>query len=109
MVNIYNSIRDEDNNIIPGRNKLFIMRTSEDGSILDYLSGKYIVPEDSGTLLNIDDYVLEQVDKLEFINGELKVKDGETIDEPVKTEEELQEEELLRQLAELRARRTEGE
>ena len=49
----------------------------------------------------MDDWIIPQLEKILFVNGELKVKDGEEIIPPVKTEKELQREALLKQLAEL--------
>ena len=49
----------------------------------------------------MDDWIIPQLDKILFVNGELKVKDGEEIIPPVKTERQLQIEELQRRLAEL--------
>ena len=49
----------------------------------------------------MDDWIIPQLDKILFVNGELKVKDGEEIVPPVKTERQLQIEKLQRQLAEL--------
>ena len=109
MVNVYNSIRDENGNINRDRTKLFVLSTLEDGSIADYLDGYAVVPEDSGTLFIVDQWMIDQVDKLKLSEGQLVVKDGEAIEAPKKSEDELQEEELLRQLAELRAKRSEGE
>lgn len=101
MVNIYESLRDENGNMVSGRTKLFILSTAEDGSIQDFLSGYAIVPESQGFLFITDEYVVEQIDKLQFKDGTLSVKDGEELIPPVKTEKELQREALLKQLAEL--------
>lgn len=49
----------------------------------------------------MDDWIIPQLDKVLFVGGELKVKDGEEIVPPVKTERQLQIEKLQRQLAEL--------
>jgi len=49
----------------------------------------------------VDDWIIPQLDKVLFVGGELKVKDGEEIVPPVKTERQLQIEKLQRQLAEL--------
>ena len=37
MVNIYNSLRDDYDNLINGRTKLFIKSTEDDGSINEYI------------------------------------------------------------------------
>lgn len=107
MVNIYENIRGDSGDLVRGRTKLFIKNTETDGSIGEFLSGGACVPEGNGTMFIVDEWLIPQIDKLLFINGELKVKDGETIEEPKKSGIELQEEELLRQLAELRAQKSE--
>src|SRR5699024_3154689 len=99
MVNIYNSLRDEYGDLIDGRTKLFIKSTKDDGTINDYIRGLAFTPEDNGTMFIIDDWLIPQLDKVIFKDGTLKVKEGEQLDEPVKSEKEKQREELLRQLA----------
>ena len=101
MINLYENLRDKDGNIRPNVTKLFINSTDEDGGITEYLSGVAIVPEGSGTMFIVDDWIIPQIDKLKFEDGELKVKDGENIEEPQKTEKELEKEQLLKRLAEL--------
>ena len=49
----------------------------------------------------MDDWIIPQLHKILFVNGELKVKGGEEIVPPAKTERQLQIEKLQRQLAEL--------
>ena len=99
MVNIYNSLRDEYGDLIDGRTKLFIKSTKDDGTINDYIRGLAFTPEDNGTMFIIDEWLIEQLDKVQFVDGVLSVKEGEQLDEPVKSEKEKQREELLRQLA----------
>ena len=101
MVNIYDSLRDEYDNLINGRTKLFIESTKDDGSINEYIRGAAFNPEGNGTMFIVDDWLIEQLDKVQFIDGVLSVKDGEELISPVKTEKELQREALLKQLAEL--------
>lgn len=103
MVNIYESLRDENGNMVSGRTKLFILSTEEDGSIRDFLSGYAIVPESQGSLFITDEHVVEQIDKIQFKDSELLIKDGEELIPPVKSEKELKREALLRQIAELDA------
>lgn len=105
MLNIYETIRDEMGNIINGRTKLFILNVVEDDNIGNFNHGAYVVPEEAGTMFIVDSHVIEQIDKLKFINGQLVLKDGEEIVPPVKTDLEKQEEELEKQLAELRAKK----
>lgn len=99
MVKIYDNIKDENGIESPKRIKLFITKTSEDGTINEFLSGNSAVPMTNGTLFIVDDWLIDQLDKVVFKNGTLQVKDGEQLDEPVKSEKEKQREELLRQLA----------
>ena len=99
MVKIYQDFRDENGVRINGRTKLFIKETLEDGSIDRYNSGIAFVTEENGTQFIVDDWLIDQLDKVVFKDGTLKVKEGEQLDEPVKSEKEKQREELLRQLA----------
>lgn len=101
MVNIYNSLRDEYDNLINGRTKLFIKSTEDDGAINEYIRGVAFNPEGNGTMFIVDEWLINQLDKIQFVEGALKVKDGEELIPPVKTEKELQREALLKQLAEL--------
>ena len=107
LVKTFESIRDSDGNMVNGRNKLFVMSVGDDGRIEEYLVGKYIVPEDHGTLFIVEDFVADQVDKLAVVDGVLDVAEGKYLVYPEKSPIEEQEEELLRQLAELRAQREE--
>lgn len=100
MLNIYSSIIDDNNNVIKNRTKLFISDT-DNGNIILCEYGTSFVPTKTGTLFIVDDWLIDQLDKVVFKDGELKVKDGEELIPPVKTEKELQREELLKQLAEL--------
>ena len=107
MIKIYNDIKDDKQNVIQGLTKLFIEDVDDAGTLLNYLHGSLIVPERSGTLLIVDDWIIPQLDKVQFKDGVLSVKDGEEIIPPVKTEKELQREALLKQLAELDSQPTE--
>ena len=51
----------------------------------------------------VDDWIIPQLGKVEFIDGTLSVKDGEELMPPAKTEKELQIEAIERQLAALKA------
>lgn len=101
MINLYDNLRDKEGNIRQNVTKLFINSTDADGNINEYLSGVAIVPEGAGTMFIVDDWIIPQLDKLKFISGELQLKDGENIEEPQKTEKELEREALLKRLAEL--------
>ena len=99
MVNIYNNIKNENGIDDPKRIRLFITKTDEEGTINEFLSGNSAVPMTNGTMFIVDDWLIDQLDKVVFKDGTLQVKDGEQLDEPVKSEKEKQREELLRQLA----------
>lgn len=101
MVNVYEDLRDRTGNFISGRTKLFLKNSNPHGDIEEYLSGVACVPEGNGTMFIVDDWLIDQLDKIQFVDGTLKVKDGEKLIPPVKTEKELQREALLKQLAEL--------
>ena len=92
--------------MIPGRTKLFIVDSDNEGGIVRSYDGTSIIPENNGTLFIVDDWLIDQLDKVVFKGGTLKVKEGEQLDEPVKTVLEREEEELLKRLAELRAKKT---
>ena len=99
MIKVYDNLRNAEGGAILGRTKLFISKTDDDGTILSSQSGTLLTPEDSGTMFIVDDWLIDQLDKVIFKDGTLKVKEGEQLDEPVKSEKEKQREELLRQLA----------
>lgn len=103
MVNIYDEFKDSEGNVLPGRTKLFIVEVDENNNITRSYDGTSIIPESNGTLFIVDEWLIEQLDKVQFKDGVLSVKDGEEIIPPVKTEKELQREALLKQLAELDA------
>ena len=107
MVNVYDSLRDEYDNLINGRTKLFIKSTEDDGMINEYIRGVAFNPEGNGTMFIVDEWLIEQLDKIQFVDGVLSVKEGEELTPPVKTEKELQRETLLKQLAELDSQPTE--
>ena len=106
MVNIYESIKGEKGVDDPKRVRLFITKVGEDGTIYEFLSSNYSIPTTNGTLFIVDDWLIDQLDKVIFKDGTLQVKEGEQLDEPVKSELEQEEEELLKRLAELRAKKT---
>lgn len=101
MVNIYDKLRDEHGELVNGRTKLFIKTVDSDGSISEFNHGIAFVTEENGTQFIVDDWLVEQIDKLQFVGGSLSVKKGESLDPPAKSEKELQREALLKQLAEL--------
>lgn len=105
MINIYNNIRGENDTFINGRTFLFIGNNDvdEQGNINTPTFGLGFSPESSGHLLIVDEWLIDQMDKVQFKDGTLSVKDGEELIPPVKSEKELKREALLRQIAELDA------
>lgn len=101
MIKVYENLRDENSNIVNGRTKLFIQEVNKDNEIISSQSGTLLTPEDSGTMFIVDDWLIDQLDKVQFKDGTLSVKEGVELEPPVKTERELQREALLKQLAEL--------
>lgn len=101
MVNIYDKLRDEHGELVNGRTKLFIKTVDSDGSVSEFNHGIAFVTEENGTQFIVDDWLVGQIDKLQFVGGSLSVKKGESLDPPAKTDRELQREALLKQLAEL--------
>ena|SRR5699024_9913574 len=99
MLNLYQKLRDDYGEVVKNRTKLFIKKVDEDGNILSFQDGTILIPEGPGTLFIVDDWLIDQLDKVIFKDGTLQVKEGEQLDEPVKSEKEKQREELLRQLA----------
>lgn len=103
MINIYEELKSSDGNVIPGRTKLFIVDTDNEGNITRSYDGTSIIPESNGTLFIVDDWLIPQLEKVSFVDGELRIKDGKELIPPVKSEKELKREALLRQIAELDA------
>ena len=103
MIHIYSSFRDSEGNSIKGRIKLFIRQTDEVGNIELFQSGIMVSPEENGMMFIVDDWLIPQIDKVQFKDGMLSVKEGEELITPVKSELELEEEELLRRIAEIQA------
>jgi len=101
MINIYNNLRDENDALVPNRTILFIRKDeiNENGEFELYSYGLGVSLDGSGYSFIVDDWLIDQLDKVIFKDGTLKVKEGEELVEPVKTEKEKQREELLRQLA----------
>ena len=99
MIKTYETIKDENDNTIFNLTKLFIIETDEQGEILRSRDGASIIPVESGAMFIVDDWLIPQLNKVIFKDGRLQVKEGEQLDEPVKSEKEKQREELLRQLA----------
>ena len=106
MLELYDDVRLSDGSIASGRTKLFIKETLDDGTISNCQTGSLLLPDGVGTIFIVDDWLIDQLDKMQFKDGVLSVKEGEQLDEPVKSELEQEEEELLKRLAELRAKKT---
>jgi len=107
MLELYDDVRLSDGSIASGRTKLFIKETLDDGTISNCQTGSLLLPDGAGTIFIVDEWLIKQLDKVQFKDGVLSVKDGEELIPPVKTEKELQREALLKQLAELDSQPTE--
>src|SRR5699024_1454030 len=105
MVKIYDNIKDENGIDDPKRVRLFITKVDDDGTVSEYLSGNSAVPMTNGTMFIVDDWLIDQLDKVVFKDGTLQVKDGDQLDEPVKSDLQLEEEAILKRLAELQAKK----
>lgn len=77
----------------------------KDGSIFSVLVGNDAVPTEQGYQFYVDDYVAEQIDRCElYMDGltpKLRLREGETLDIPKKTERELEIERLKYELEKL--------
>jgi len=111
MINVYENYRNPDGESINNRTILFLKDSDidDDGSIKTYTAGPGVVAEVSGRIFIVDDWLIEQIDKVQFIDGALSVKVGEELIPPVKSDRELQREALLKQLAELDSEVTQEE
>lgn len=80
----------------PGTTKVFFK--VRDGKVASVIIGNRAVSTDRGYQFYVDDYVAEQIDKCElFMDGltpKLRLKEGETLEVPEKTEKELEIERL---------------
>lgn len=105
MINVYENYRNPDGESINNRTILFLKDSdiADDGSINTYTAGPGVAAEVSGRIFIVDEWLIEQIDKVQFIDGNLSVKEGMEIEPPVKSEKQLQIEEMERQLAALRA------
>ena len=101
LINQYESLYDEIGDVITSRTKLFIKKTDEEDNILEFSGGLAFAVTEPGTLLIVDKYIPEQIDKLLFKDGQLVVKEGMTLEVPQKSAIEIEREALLKRLAEL--------
>lgn len=97
---IYDSLFDENGNEVTGR-KIIFLTAEVDGDISSITSGFPLIVNRTGFVYVVDEVVVNNIYKFEVINGNLRLREGETLEEPVKSEKELQREALLKQLAEL--------
>ena len=106
MVNMYEELLDKDGNAISSRTKLFVpaKEVKEDGSFISFQSGVLVTPDTSGYFFIVDSWILHQIEKLKIVGGMLFVKDGEQLQEPIKSPEELRMEELEKELQMLKAK-----
>src|SRR5690625_4873838 len=88
----------------PGTTKVFF-RVS-DGNVTSIIVGNRAVSTDGGYQFHVDDYVADQINKCElFMDGltpKLKLKEGETLEVPEKSEKEKEIERLEYELEQAR-------
>ena len=99
---IYKSLFDDAGNEVTSR-KLIFVTTEDDGTITSTTSSQSLAVNRAGFVYVVDEVVLNNIDKFEVINGNLQLRDGEILEEPVKTEKERMIEEMERQLAALKS------
>ena len=103
---IYDSLFDDYGDEVIGR-KIIFLTAEDDGNISSMTCGFPLIVNRTGFVYVVDEVVVNNIYKFEVINGNLRLREGETLDEPVKSEKELQREALLKQLAELDSQPTE--
>lgn len=101
---IYKNMYDDEGNEVTSR-KLVFITTEDDGTINSTTSSQSLAVNRTGFVYVVDEVVLNNIDKFEVINGNLQLRDGETLEEPVKSDLEIEEEELLRRIAEIQAQK----
>ena len=87
----------------PGTTKVFFKVV--DGEVASVIIGNHAVSTDRGYQFYVDNYIADQIDKCElFMDGltpKLRLKEGETLCVPEKTEKELEIERLKYELEQL--------
>ena len=101
---IYKSLFDDEGNEVTNRQIIFIT-ASDDGEIESMTTGKPLAVNKTGYVYVVDDVVVKNIDKFYVNNGKLELIDGEEFEAPVKSELQLEEEALLKRLAELQAKK----
>lgn len=111
MINVYNSLRDDNDMVIKGRTLLYIRDDDigDEGEIVTFSAGPAITTECAGRLFIVDDWLIDQLDKVRLYYGKLAVKDDEELEPPIKSDLDLEEEEAMRLLEDIRRRRAEKE
>lgn len=106
MVNIYDEIKDGNGLLITGRTKLYIKHSDVDaeGNFGQFERGTALVFDSSGYQFIVDSWIIPQIDKLKIDGGTLVVKEGEQLQERIKTPEEIRMEELEKELQMLKAK-----
>lgn len=88
----------------PGTTKVFFK--VNDGAVASVIIGNRAVSTDSGYQFYVDDYVADQIDKCEiYLDGltpKLKLKEGEILEVPEKSEKEKEIERLEYELERLK-------
>src|SRR5690625_3513529 len=96
-------IKTYDSNV-RGKTKVFFV-IDKDGKVISRIVGNQAINVDMGFQFYVDDYVAEQIDRCElYMDGltpKLRLREGETLDIPKKTERELEIERLKYELEKL--------
>lgn len=105
MINVYENYRDSNGDAVNNRTILFLRDAdiAGDGSINTYAAGPGVSADVSGRIFIVDEWLINQLDKVQFKDGTLSVKEGMELEPPVKSEKQLKLEELRRQMAKLQA------
>lgn len=89
----------------PGTMKVFFK--VHDGKVASVIVGNRAVSTERGYQFYVDDYVADQIDKCELyfdgLSPSLRVKEGEEIEVPEKSEKEKRREQLLYELEQIDA------
>ncbi|UBH21558.1 hypothetical protein LAU42_07080 [Macrococcus armenti] len=104
MINKYDNLNDEIGVAITGRTKLFIKKVDDNGNIESFAYGIAFTVNEPGTVFIVDEYLIDQIDKIKFVDGDLVEKEGMSVSAPEKSKIELEKEELLKRLAELESK-----
>lgn len=109
MVKTYDELLDNNGLIIGDRTRLFIRNKDieEDGTIKQFFSGSSFIVDEPGTQFIVDHYVINQIEKLQVVDGFLTVKDGVQIQERIMSPEEIRFAEIEKEMTLLKRKKIE--